>query len=125
MRRERKPEGRYKDVAELAALLVDGDKSIDELVSITGMHLNTVSLWCTALHHAGACHVTSWRQDVVGRWCIRIFKLGPGQDAACPAPMHRRKNAAASAPPPAATPAPARVATCWHGNSLYRQLAAP
>ena len=67
------------------ALLVkemwQGTYSCTELAEMTGLHYVTVLEFTRAMHRVGACHISSWEKDTRGRDVIKIYKLGPGQDA--------------------------------------------
>ena len=67
------------------ALLVkemwQGTYSCTELAELTGLHYVTVLEFTRAMHRVGACHISSWEKDTRGRDVIKIYKLGPGQDA--------------------------------------------
>jgi hypothetical protein len=58
-----------------------GTYSCIELAELTGLHYVTVLEFTRAMHRVGACHISSWEKDTRGRDVIKIYKLGPGQDA--------------------------------------------
>jgi hypothetical protein len=58
-----------------------GTYSCIELAELTGLHYVTVLEFTRAMYRVGACHISSWEKDTRGRDVIKIYKLGPGQDA--------------------------------------------
>lgn len=70
--------------AHLIRALLVGDMTLAELAEETGLHYVTVREYCSALHKAGAAHIARWEPDVRGRHCIKVYRLGPGEDAARP-----------------------------------------
>lgn len=67
--------------AQLIKLLLEGTYNCRALAEMTGLHYITVLQYTRALYAAGAAHISSWDQDSRGRESIRVYKLGPGQDA--------------------------------------------
>ena len=67
--------------AHLMYLLLDGDRTIDELSEETGLHRITVERYLRALHARGAAFIHRWDPNRQGRHVIKIYKLGRGKDA--------------------------------------------
>lgn len=67
--------------AQLIKLLLDGDRTCQELSEESGLHYVTVLQYCRELHKAGAVHITRWDKDIRGRDILKIYKLGEGKDA--------------------------------------------
>jgi len=67
--------------AHLMRLLVEGNYNCKELAEETGLHYVTVLQYTRELHRFGACHISGWDKDGLGRDIIKIYKLGPGKDA--------------------------------------------
>jgi predicted ArsR family transcriptional regulator len=67
--------------AHLIKLLLDGDRTCQELAEETGLHYVTVLQYTRELHRAGAAHITRYDKDVRGRDMIKVYKLGKGKDA--------------------------------------------
>jgi hypothetical protein len=61
--------------------MLEGTYTCAELAELTGLHYVTVLEYTRELHRAGACHISSWEQDIRGRETIKIFKIGEGRDA--------------------------------------------
>lgn len=67
--------------AQLIKHMLPGIYSCTELAEITGLHVVTVYQYTRELHAAGAAHISSWEKDGWGRDKIKVYKIGPGQDA--------------------------------------------
>jgi len=67
--------------AKLIKLLWDGAYTLKELAAETGLHYLTVAEYCRSLQKEGMAHICMWMLDDVGRHSLRVYKLGPGQDA--------------------------------------------
>ncbi len=67
--------------AHLIKLLLDGDRTCQELADETGLHYVTVLQYTRELHKVGAAHICRWEKDVRGRDILKIYKLGKGKDA--------------------------------------------
>ncbi len=67
--------------AHLIKLLLDGDRTCQELAEETGLHYVTVLQYTRELHRAGAAHIHQYEKDSRGRCMIKVYKLGKGKDA--------------------------------------------
>lgn len=67
--------------AHLIKLLLDGDRTCQELAEETGLHYVTVLQYTRELHRAGAAHITRYEKDIRGRDMIKVYKIGKGKDA--------------------------------------------
>lgn len=67
--------------AHLIKLLLDGDRTCEELAEETGLHYVTVLHYTRELHRAGACFIHHYEKDVRGRDNSKVYKLGVGKDA--------------------------------------------
>ena len=68
--------------AILTKLLMEGVYTCHELAEQTGLHKLTIYDWTRELHRQGVIHICMWEGE--GRNSTRIFKFGPGKDAARP-----------------------------------------
>lgn len=66
----------------LVKLLMEGTRTCYELAEDTGLHVLTVYDWTREMHRQGLIHICMWEGE--GRHSVRIFKFGPGKDAARP-----------------------------------------
>ena len=78
--------------AQLIKLLLIGDMTCAELSEETGLHVMTVWDYVRELHRAKAAHIARWDTDARGRYCVRVFKLGEGQDARRPSLTSVERN---------------------------------
>lgn len=67
--------------AHLIKLLLDGDRTCQELAEETGLHYVTVLQYTRELHRAGAAHIHHYEPDSRGRHIIKVYKLGKAKDA--------------------------------------------
>lgn len=67
--------------AKVLRALTDGPSSAQELQEATGLSLETLHNLMRALRKEKLAHIGSWEKDALGRDTIRIYRLGPGQDA--------------------------------------------
>ena len=67
--------------AHLIKLLLDGDRTCQELAEETGLHYVTVLQYTRELHRAGAVHIHHYEQDVRGRHTLKVYKIGKAKDA--------------------------------------------
>jgi hypothetical protein len=67
--------------AHLILLLLDGDRTCEELAEETGLHYVTVLQYTRELHRAGAAHIVRWEKDSRERDSLKVYKLGRGKDA--------------------------------------------
>jgi predicted ArsR family transcriptional regulator len=65
----------------LIRLLIDGDRSCQELAEETGLHYVTVLQYTRELHRAGAVHIARYEPDAYGRHTTKIYRVGLGKDA--------------------------------------------
>lgn len=79
--------------AKMAALMLDGVYTCQELADETGLSYVTVLQYTRELHLAGAAHVSGWEKDALGRDTVRIYGLGRGKDA----PKEKKSAAARNA----------------------------
>jgi predicted ArsR family transcriptional regulator len=75
--------------AHLIKMLCDGPCTIQEIADETGLHYMTVQVYLRELYKAGAAHIAAWEKDSRGRDVVKVYALGPGNDA------KRRKMTAA------------------------------
>jgi hypothetical protein len=69
-------------MAKISRALLDGPCSIRELKVISGLSTNTLHEYMRALRKEQVVHICGWEKDATGRESLRVFKLGPGRDAA-------------------------------------------
>ena len=67
--------------AHLIKLLLDGDRTCQELAEETGLHYVTVLQYTRELHRAGAAYISHYEKDVRGRDMLKVYKIGKGRDA--------------------------------------------
>ena len=67
--------------AHLIKLLLDGDRTCQELAEETGLHYVTVLQYTRELHRAGAAHIHHYEKDARGRDMLKVYKIGKGKDA--------------------------------------------
>lgn len=67
--------------AKLIKLLLDGDRTCQELAEETGLHYVTVLQYTRELHREKAAHICRWDKDARGRDILKVYKLGVGRDA--------------------------------------------
>jgi hypothetical protein len=65
----------------LVRLLIDGDRTCEELAEETGLHIVTVLQYTREMHKAGAIHIARYEPDALGRHNTKVYKLGIGKDA--------------------------------------------
>lgn len=69
-------------MAKVVRALLDKPRSVPELMDVSGLSTNTVHEYMRALRKEGVVHIGAWRRDATGRESLRVFKFGPGKDAA-------------------------------------------
>lgn len=67
--------------AHLIKLLLDGDRTCQELAEETGLHYVTVLQYTRELYRAGAAYISHYEKDVRGRDMLKVYKIGKGKDA--------------------------------------------
>lgn len=67
--------------ARLIKYLLLGEHDMVDLARLTKLHYTTVQRYCRELHRAKAIHITELKEDIKGRECIKVYKIGPGKDA--------------------------------------------
>lgn len=68
--------------AQMCAAMIPGDMTCQELADETGLHLVTVYQYTREMHRFGAAHIARYLPDARGRHLIKVYKLGPGRNAA-------------------------------------------
>ena len=67
--------------AKLIKLLLDGDRTCQELAEETGLHYVTVLQYTRELHREKAVHICRWDKDSRGRDLLKVYKIGKARDA--------------------------------------------
>lgn len=67
--------------AKMLAAMIPGDLTCQELAEETGLHYVTVLQYTREIHAAGAAHIARYEPDTRGRHNVKVYKLGPGNDA--------------------------------------------
>lgn len=70
--------------AKMIRLLSMGSLNCHEVAKQSGLTTITVYRYCSALHSEHMAHIAGWEKDPRGYHTVRVFKLGPGEDAPSP-----------------------------------------
>lgn len=70
--------------AQLIKYLLEGIYTNQELSEITGLCVRTIRTYVSAMHKAGALHISSWKKDSIGHYSMCVYKIGEGKDAKKP-----------------------------------------
>lgn len=57
-----------------------------ELMEVSGLSRESVEHWIRQMRKVGAVHVSGYEADDRGRYCMPMFRFGPGEDAERPKP---------------------------------------
>ena len=68
----------------MAAELMKGARTYDQLAEICDLRKTTVARWIRTMRASNLVHVSAWSEDSRGRMFIPCFAWGPGTDAARP-----------------------------------------
>ena len=74
--------------ANLVRALAEGEHTIVGLMEETGLSRLTLYRYTRAMYDAGQIHISAWGRDKRGRVMMKMYQLGPGEDApkACMTP---------------------------------------
>ena len=70
--------------ARLLRLLWDGTHTLKELAAESGLHYLTVCHYVRELRKQGMARIDHYEVDSQGRYCMPVYRLGPGKDCKRP-----------------------------------------
>ena len=76
--------------ARMMAYWVKEPSTVYEVADECGLNYHTVRDYFISLYREGIAHVHGWAPDANGRHSLKVWKFGPGKDAA--RPLRKDKN---------------------------------